>query len=47
MSYKKEHLELKSNGVKTVILNGFTEDIDYVITLANLNKIYFNCYETI
>ena len=30
-------LEAKKLGIKTVILNGFKENIDYVISLSNVN----------
>lgn len=46
MSFKKELKELKESGVKTVLLNGFIEDIDYVYPLTNLTKIAVGVYET-
>lgn len=43
----EEIKQLKANGVKTVMLNGWKEDIDYVVKLTNIKRIDTGWYETI
>ena len=43
----KQIKELKANGIKTVMLNGWKEDIEYVIKLTNIKRIDTGWYETI
>lgn len=46
MTILAELKELKETGVNEVMLNGWSEDIDYVIKLSNLKKIDIGWYET-
>lgn len=44
---KKELREMMQQGFKYVFLNGWKEDIEYVLSLSNIKKIDDNFYETI